>query len=161
MKNIHENQRPVRASMLTNFLCVVSNAARSTVALDMRSQQATMRLFGKIHSQHMLCGNFSTTRLTDIHNKHTALHPTAFLPQTNAVCLKKAIDDEKRHSNEDIADFVVDQKECPKTSLQMIGVMDGVKDFSCPMVINLVIFDSLIGNKAMMSDGGDPYFAKL
>ena len=71
----------------------------------------------------MLCGNFSTTRLTDIHNKYIVLDPIAFLPQTNTVSLQKATDDEKRCSNEDIADIVANQKKHPKMSLKMIGII--------------------------------------
>ena len=104
-------------NQLVDLLITAFTTAKSAGPLDMRSQQASMKVIPMSLTQHMLSGNFSQIRMTDIHNEHTALVPTAFLPQTNAARLKRATDDKKRRTNEDIADIAADQKERLKTSL--------------------------------------------
>ena len=147
--------------MLVHFPITAFITARSAGPLDMQSQQATMKIIPMSLSQHMFSGNFSLIRMTDIYNEHTALYPTAFLPQTNAARLQRATDDKKRCTNEDIANIAADQKERPKTSLQLIGEMDAVKDYSCLLVNTMTICDSLIDNKAMVAAGGGSIFARL
>jgi len=161
MKNIYENQRTARASMLVDLLTTAFKTARAAGPLDTRSRQATMRVIGLTLSKHMMSGNFSQIRLTDIFNEHTSLDPTAFLPQKNSRRVQQAKDEETRLRNEGIADIAADQKERAKTSLQLIGDMDSVEDFSCLMVNSMTICDSVINNATMVAAGGGSVFRQI
>ena len=89
------------------------------------------------------------------------MDPTAFLPQRNAKRVQQATDEETRRTNEDIANFAADQKERPKTCLQLIGDMDSVADYSCLMVNSMTVCDSLINNMTMVAAGGGSVFCQI
>ena len=47
MKNIYANQRVAKASMLADLICTAFEKTKSIGALDIQSQQAPMKVFGK------------------------------------------------------------------------------------------------------------------
>ena len=102
MDNIYADQHSACPGMITDLMDTAFIQARKQDTTSIFSTQATLHFIGKTLGSHLLNGNFEINRVSRLHNDHTGLNLTSFLPQRDVILIQSAQTAERRVDNEGV-----------------------------------------------------------
>ena len=101
----------------------------------------------------MLEGALETKAIENLYHDQNTVGPSALLPQKDDRAINRIKSHSETQQNETATDIINSQKQVPTSSIEKIGMMESIKDFSSLMVNTITMSTAVVDHKEMASLG--------